>query len=386
MRVAQAYVREDRNIERVPVDGAAATSRAGSTPSGSVRPLLPVRAVPRRPGRRHRARGSAPLLVRDGTVTTGTVIAFLLYLDQFFSPIQQLSQVLDTWQQAVGVDDQDRRAAAHPGLTPDAGRPGRPPGGCAGAVELRGGALRATRAPGGEALAGVDLDVGPGETVALVGETGAGQVDHREAGGPLLRPDRRPRSLVDGTTGRRHRPRGVPPPARRRAPGGVPLHRAPCATTSPTAGPTPPTPRSRRRPGPSAPTTSSPGCRGGYLHPVTERGRSLSSGQRQLICLARARLVDPAILLLDEATSHLDLAARRGCSGRWASSPGRTTILVAHRLQTARTADRIVVIDDGRIVEQGSHDELLARGGAYAELWNRNLDASISPYAASRPS
>ena len=67
-------------------------------------------------------------------------------------------------------------------------------------------------------------------------------------------------------------------------------------------------------------------------------------------------------------------------------SRDRTTVLIAHRLQTARNADRIAVVDDGRVIEHGRHDELLARGGAYAELWNRNLDASISPYAASRPS
>jgi ATP-binding cassette, subfamily B, bacterial len=129
------------------------------------------------------------------------------------------------------------------------------------------------------------------------------------------------------------------------------------------------------------------GLRGGYLHPVTERGRSLSAGQRQLLCLARALLVDPAILLLDEATANLDLSTEaRVQRAMGVVSRDRTTLLIAHRLQTARTADRIVVVDDGRIVETGSHAELLERGGPYAELWNRNLDASISRYAASRPS
>jgi ATP-binding cassette subfamily B protein len=129
------------------------------------------------------------------------------------------------------------------------------------------------------------------------------------------------------------------------------------------------------------------GLRGGYLHPVTERGRSLSAGQRQLLCLARALLVDPAILLLDEATANLDLSTEaRVQRAMGVVSRDRTTLLIAHRLQTARTADRIVVVDDGRIVETGSHAELLERDGPYAELWNRNLDASISRYAASRPS
>ena len=110
---------------------------------------------------------------------------------------------------------------------------------------------------------------------------------------------------------------------------------------------------------------------GGYLTEVTERGRSLSSGQRQLIALARARLVDPAILLLDEATSQLDLASEaRVQRAMQAVSSGRTTVLVAHRLPTARRADRILVIDGGRVVEQGTHDDLVARGGAYGELWS----------------
>ncbi len=109
---------------------------------------------------------------------------------------------------------------------------------------------------------------------------------------------------------------------------------------------------------------------GGYLQPVSERGRSLSSGQRQLIALARAHLVDPAILLLDEATSNLDLNTEaRVTKAMGVAAEGRTTILIAHRLQTARLAGRIVVVDNGRIVEDGTHAELLARGGRYTEMW-----------------
>ena len=109
---------------------------------------------------------------------------------------------------------------------------------------------------------------------------------------------------------------------------------------------------------------------GGYLHPVSERGRSLSAGERQLVCLARAHLVDPAILLLDEATANLDLATEaRVAQAMQVVSRGRVTVLIAHRLQTAQTADRIAVMVDGRIAELGSHDQLLASGGSYASMW-----------------
>ena len=99
---------------------------------------------------------------------------------------------------------------------------------------------------------------------------------------------------------------------------------------------------------------------------------------RQLIALARARLVDPAILLLDEATSQLDLASEaRVQRAMDAAASGRTTILVAHRLPTARQADRIVVIDDGLVAEQGTHDELVARGGVYARLVAAQLGGAV---------
>jgi ATP-binding cassette subfamily B protein len=109
---------------------------------------------------------------------------------------------------------------------------------------------------------------------------------------------------------------------------------------------------------------------GGYLKSVSERGRSLSIGQRQLLCLARAQLVDPAILLLDEATSNLDLSTEAKVNkAMGVVSSGRTTILIAHRLQTARRADRILVLHAGRVVETGTHDDLVAEGGRYAGMW-----------------
>jgi ATP-binding cassette, subfamily B, bacterial len=109
---------------------------------------------------------------------------------------------------------------------------------------------------------------------------------------------------------------------------------------------------------------------GGFGHEVSERGRNLSAGQRQLIALARAYLVDPAILLLDEATAALDLAAEAEVSRATEQlAAPRTTLVVAHRLTTASRADRIVVVESGQVAESGTHEDLLEAGRSYAAMW-----------------
>lgn len=109
----------------------------------------------------------------------------------------------------------------------------------------------------------------------------------------------------------------------------------------------------------------------GYHHPVAEGRAGLSAGQRQLLALARAHLVEADILLLDEATAALDLASEAAVNNairRLATRP--TTLVIAHRLTTARQADRIIVINDGLVAESGTHDELVLAGGDYAGFWH----------------
>ena len=108
----------------------------------------------------------------------------------------------------------------------------------------------------------------------------------------------------------------------------------------------------------------------GFDTQIEERGSRLSAGQRQLLAFARALVADPALLILDEATSSVDLRTEARIEEALATLlTGRTSIVIAHRLSTIRDADRIVVVEGGRIVEQGSHDELLASGGRYAQLY-----------------
>lgn len=299
-------------------------------------------------------------LAATGAVSATTIIAFLLYLDQFFSPIQQLSQVFDQWQQARASLLKIDELLTTPSSTPVAARP-TVPDRLSGRVSFDDVHFRyAAGAP--EALRGIDLEVRPGETVALVGETGAGKstlvklvARFYDATSGVVSVDGTPIPALDLTAYRRRL--GYVPQEPFLFTGTI---RDNIAYGRPDATPAEVEAASRAV-GAHELVTRLPG---GYLAPVTERGRSLSAGERQLICLARALLVDPAILLLDEATANLDLATEAAVQrAMGAVAEERTTLLIAHRLPTARGADRIVVVDGGRVVEQGDHESLLARWG-----------------------
>ncbi len=119
----------------------------------------------------------------------------------------------------------------------------------------------------------------------------------------------------------------------------------------------------------------------GLQSDVGERGARLSFGQRQLVALARVLLQDPAILLLDEATASIDpLTEAQIQAGLAAVLRGRTSVVVAHRLSTVQTADRIIVLREGAVIEEGTHDELLARGGHYAELYTTYFRHQLLSY------
>jgi ATP-binding cassette subfamily B protein len=310
--------------------------------------------------------GSAMIVSRS--LSTGELVGFLLYLGLLFNPIQQLSQTFDSYQQAGASGAQINALMSVRPLVVEDPEPVIPDP-IHGKITFEDVHFSYPSGfSGREALSGVNLEILPGETVALVGETGAGKSTMVKLITRFYDPSSGTVS-VDGVdlrrvdlTGYRHRLGYVPQEAFLFS-GTI---RDNIAYGRPDASDAEVEAAARA----VGAHDLVAGLAGGYLHHVSERGRSLSAGQRQLIALARAELVDPAILLLDEATSNLDLATEAGVTRAMnVVAQGRTTVLIAHRLQTARRAGRIVVMDGGRVVEDGTHEELVAAGGRYAEMW-----------------
>jgi ABC-type multidrug transport system fused ATPase/permease subunit len=307
--------------------------------------------------------------VAQGELTLGVVVAFLAYVSRFFQPIRELSQLYTTMQAAMAggervlalLDTEPEVADA-----PDAVE--MPP--IVGRVEL----CDVSFSYRGETrvLHQVNLTVEPGQTVALVGPTGAGKTSianliarfYDVTAGVVL---------IDGIDVRQVSQRSL-----RRQMGLVPQgpflfsgtiadnirFGCPDALDSAVEG-------ASRLANAHEFIAALPDA---YDTKILEGGVNLSVGQRQLICIARAVLADPRILVLDEATSSVDTVTEvliQQALQRLLA--GRTAVVIAHRLSTVRHADLICVVDGGRIVERGQHEELLAQGGVYRELYERQF-------------
>jgi ABC-type multidrug transport system fused ATPase/permease subunit len=304
----------------------------------------------------------------DGHTSTGVVFAFIAALNNFFDPIQQLSQLYTTYQSGMAALDKIFELLdEEPDLVdaPDASE--LPP--IKGELMFDDISFRYRSGDNGEwALEDVDLVIPPGQTVALVGATGAGKSTFAKLVARFYDPTSG-RVLVDG-----HDLRAVTAESLRSQMGIVPQEgflfsgtvRENIAFGRPSASDE----EIRAAAAAVGANTFIDELEHGYDTEIGERGVQLSAGQRQLVAFARALVADPRILVLDEATSNVDVHTEslieRGLRRLVA---GRTAIVIAHRLSTIRGAGRILVMEHGRVVEDGTHDELLAARGRYWQLY-----------------
>lgn len=309
--------------------------------------------------------GFGAYLIFDGSMTIGTLFAFIGYLVNFFDPVQQLSQLYNTFLAAVAALDKIIDVIEEDPEVVDADDALELPD-ITGDVEFE--HVRFAYGRGPEVLHGIDLKISSGTSVALVGHTGAGKSTLAKLLARFYDPTEG-RIRIDG-----HDIRNVTQDSLRRQLGIVPQEgflfagtvRENIAFGRPDATPEE-----------IAAAASAIGAHefileleDGYETEVGERGGRLSLGQRQLVSFARALLADPRILVLDEATSSVDIGTERRIEQALSTLlAGRTAFVIAHRLSTIRDADLIVVLEDGQIVERGTHDELVAKSGRYLSLY-----------------